>query len=133
LRVGADSSHVFAPQEAVVPIKSYSPELVVHPWVSKAGFIRDNVNVANSFIIGPGLGRQESAFSRLQNALNELVMVDEGKNLVLDADALWWLKEKRALVIMVSYYCKSGNKVVLTPNSIEFSRLWNMYFPKEEQ
>ena len=56
-------------------------------------------------------------------------MVEKDKNVILDADALWWLKEKRALVIMVSMYSKSGNNVVLTPNVIEFTRLWNTYFP----
>ena len=132
LRVGADSAHVFAPEEAVIPIKSYSPELVVHAWQSKAGFIRDNLSVANSFVLGPGLGRSESALALFQNALNELVMIEKDKNVVLDADALWWLKEKRALVIMCSYYSNSGKNIILTPNVIEFKRLWDTYFPKDE-
>ena len=31
LRSGADIVHVFCPEEASIPIKSYSPELIVHP------------------------------------------------------------------------------------------------------
>lgn len=60
-------------------------------------------------------------------------MGDKDKNVVLDADALWWLKEKRALTIMMSMYSKSGNNVVLTPNVIEFTRLWDTYFPNEKE
>jgi ATP-dependent NAD(P)H-hydrate dehydratase len=60
-------------------------------------------------------------------------MVEKDKSVVLDADALWWLKEKRALVIMVSMYAKSGNSVVLTPNVIEFTRLWETYFANEKE
>ena len=31
LKSGADLSHVFCHTEAAIPIKSYSPELIVHP------------------------------------------------------------------------------------------------------
>jgi ATP-dependent NAD(P)H-hydrate dehydratase len=31
LKVGADISHVFCTESASIPIKSYSPELIVHP------------------------------------------------------------------------------------------------------
>ena len=32
LRVGAELSHVFTVKEAVIPIKSYSPEIMVHSY-----------------------------------------------------------------------------------------------------
>lgn len=35
LRVGADLTHVFCQQEAAIVIKSYSPELIVHPLLDK--------------------------------------------------------------------------------------------------
>lgn len=31
LKVGCDLVHIFCPQSAALPIKSYSPELIVHP------------------------------------------------------------------------------------------------------
>lgn len=34
LRMGADLSHVFCTSAAAVPIKSYSPEIIVHPLLS---------------------------------------------------------------------------------------------------
>jgi ATP-dependent NAD(P)H-hydrate dehydratase len=30
LRTGSDLAHVFCPQEALIPIKCYSPEIIVH-------------------------------------------------------------------------------------------------------
>ena len=32
LRSGADLSHIFCPSEALIAIKSYSPEIIVHPF-----------------------------------------------------------------------------------------------------
>jgi ATP-dependent NAD(P)H-hydrate dehydratase len=31
LKVGCDLVHIFCPASAAIPIKSYSPELIVHP------------------------------------------------------------------------------------------------------
>lgn len=31
LRAGSDLSHIFCPEEALTPIKCYSPEIIVHP------------------------------------------------------------------------------------------------------
>lgn len=39
LRVGADLAHVFCQQEAAVVIKSYSPELIVHPLLDRVDAI----------------------------------------------------------------------------------------------
>lgn len=35
LRVGADLSYVYCPEEASIPIKSYSPELIVLPYLTQ--------------------------------------------------------------------------------------------------
>lgn len=35
LRSGADIVHVFCPEDASIPIKSYSPELIVHPILAE--------------------------------------------------------------------------------------------------
>lgn len=31
LKMGADLAHIFCAKDAAIPIKSYSPELIVHP------------------------------------------------------------------------------------------------------
>lgn len=36
LKAGGDIAHVFCPEEASIPIKSYSPELIVHPCLNDA-------------------------------------------------------------------------------------------------
>eukprot|EP00897_Mesotaenium_endlicherianum_P008368 jgi/Mesen1/755/ME000110S_11022 len=36
LRLGADLSHVFCAKDAAVVIKSYSPELIVHPVLKES-------------------------------------------------------------------------------------------------
>lgn len=77
LKVGADLSHIFCTREAGIPIKSYSPELIVHPVLATEECLEDKNDdekskklieksveaVQNWFtrlsvlIIGPGLGR----------------------------------------------------------------------------
>ncbi len=40
LRTGADLVHVVCPPSAAVAIKSYSPDLIVHPWLTTSGEAR---------------------------------------------------------------------------------------------
>uniref|UniRef100_A0A914V265 ATP-dependent NAD(P)H-hydrate dehydratase n=1 Tax=Plectus sambesii TaxID=2011161 RepID=A0A914V265_9BILA len=65
LKFGADILHVFCPKEAATVIKSYSPELIVHPLLSvgngdnKWKEIFDWLDRVNAVVIGPGLGRND--------------------------------------------------------------------------
>ena len=66
LKVGCDLSHVFCTSAASPVIKSYSPELIVHPLL-------DEVDALNEFlqwlprlhvlVVGPGLGRNSQILS----------------------------------------------------------------------
>lgn len=75
LKSGCDLAHVFCTRSAGIPIKTYSPELIVHPTLdasdeseildfeeytqriyNKSSKWFGNINV---FIIGPGLGRDK--------------------------------------------------------------------------
>jgi ATP-dependent NAD(P)H-hydrate dehydratase len=60
LRSGADLSHIFTPfSEALIPMKCYSPEIIVH----EAKSCKDMVawlNALQSLVIGPGLGRDDT-------------------------------------------------------------------------
>ena len=88
LRTGADLVQIYTPQEALIPIKSYSPELIVHEDLPGKDI------VANSVVCGPGLGRAESSFNRLNNLVKNLnENTKTRKVLVLDADALWFCKD----------------------------------------
>lgn len=95
LRAGADLSHIFCPDEALVPIKCYSPEIIVH---SISNPIEEWLPLADSFVIGPGLGRTSKAFDmvvKLCSAVNSLQA--RKRTLVLDADALWFVAQSGEL------------------------------------
>jgi NAD(P)H-hydrate repair Nnr-like enzyme with NAD(P)H-hydrate dehydratase domain len=48
-------------------------------------------------------------------------------NLILDADALWFLPQIKP------NFGEYAGKVVLTPNGIEFMRLWQAMTPKDTE
>ncbi|RVW55502.1 ATP-dependent (S)-NAD(P)H-hydrate dehydratase [Vitis vinifera] len=73
LKIGADLSHVFCTKDAAPVIKSYSPELIVHPLLEESYSVREEDKKAISekvltevvkwmerfdcLVVGPGLGR----------------------------------------------------------------------------
>ncbi|XP_039812974.1 ATP-dependent (S)-NAD(P)H-hydrate dehydratase-like [Panicum virgatum] len=73
LKVGADLSHVFCTKDAATVIKSYSPELIVHPILEESYSVREDERASVSskiltevatwmerfdcIVVGPGLGR----------------------------------------------------------------------------
>ena len=81
MQVGADLSHTFCTEGAATVIKSYSPELIVHPYLpdshdlkinpetqkeEAAAAVKEAVGAMNHWmprfncvVIGPGLGRDE--------------------------------------------------------------------------
>eukprot|EP01032_Pedospumella_encystans_P016507 gene16507-18834_t len=106
LKFGADLSWVYCSQEAAIPIKSYSPELMVTPFYddkrlgdsnsehlqgTKQDFIRDSAEVITSsfprlhtMVIGPGLGRHPDVQLMIERVLQEAVSKNIG--FVIDAD-----------------------------------------------
>jgi ATP-dependent NAD(P)H-hydrate dehydratase len=81
-------AHIFCPVEALIPIKCYSPELIVHANTIP---IKEWFLAANTFVIGPGMGRSEDASKILNSILEAFCLYDGNLNIVLDADALWFL------------------------------------------
>lgn len=67
LKCGADLAMVFCTEAAAVPIKSYSPELIVHPIIASKGSeltpeqsvnkLSKIITRLTALVIGPGLGR----------------------------------------------------------------------------
>ena len=60
LRTGSDLSFVYCHEDAAIPIKSYSPEVIVTSILAKAdkeSQVKPAFSVAKSVVIGPGLGR----------------------------------------------------------------------------
>ncbi|KUF67692.1 ATP-dependent (S)-NAD(P)H-hydrate dehydratase [Phytophthora nicotianae] len=128
LKTGADLCHLFCVEEAAVPIKSYSPELIVHPLLrSDAALARCEESQRSeilaeaveriaqvlprldSLVIGPGLGRDAS----VQEIARKVIAKAREANLplVLDGDALY-------LVSVDPDTVKGYRNAILTPNAV---------------
>ena len=127
---------VICPPEAAIPIKSYSPELMVLPLLPSAEEIGQNglhsedlskkmtslnkwVSSCHALVIGCGLGREPNLHPVLVSILYEAL----GKVWVWDADMLWFLTECDKDGKIAELLKKNAEKTVLTPNFIETSRL----------
>ncbi|KAI0295944.1 Ribokinase-like protein [Russula brevipes] len=120
-RVGVDLSHVICSPTAAGAIKSYSPDLIVHPILCEETppkSLRPELAALLSrlhvLVIGPGLGREEymQTFARL--ALD--IAKEQHMYLVLDADGLYMAGRQLDLI-------RGYRRIVLTPNVVEFKRL----------
>lgn len=118
LKVGADLIHVFCAKQAASVIKSYSPELIVHPILddnSAVDKIKPWLDRLHVLVIGPGLGREPETLSTVTELINVCRSVE--KPLVIDADGLFLVSEKPEVI-------KDYPGVILTPNAIEFYRIF---------
>ncbi|KAI1156161.1 H-hydrate dehydratase [Nemania diffusa] len=143
-RLGCDMSHVICTPAAGAVIKTYSPNLMVHPLMRQspprgsaaaaaegegdaeqvAGPIIDLLARLHVLVVGPGLGRDplmQATCARVLAAARR-----RGMPVVLDADAL-------ALVTAEPELVRGWREVVLTPNVVEFGRLWKGVFPEHEK
>ena len=139
LKMGADLAHVFCAEGAGQVIKSYSPELIVHPFlregVKDVTVIVDGEEVhavtydedavfeamerttpwlhrMDAIVVGPGLGRDPT----MSEIAKRIIAFAHERDvpLVIDADGLRVLMEDQGLI-------REGH-VVLTPNKAELDR-----------
>lgn len=117
-RVGCDLSHVFCCKEAAPVIKSYSPDLIVHP-VLDAPDAPDQVipwlERLHVLVVGPGLGRDPKILKSTARIVES--WRSEKKPLVVDADGLFLAGKYPD--ILRNY----PGVLVVTPNVAEFPRL----------
>ncbi|KAG5977813.1 hypothetical protein E4U55_006545 [Claviceps digitariae] len=131
-RLGCDMSHVICTPSAAAVIKTYSPNLMVHPLMRQTPSDDDEKKTPNPddvsativemlprlhvLVIGPGLGRDPL----MQDTVARVIQAARKKQvpMVLDADALQVVQTNPDLV-------KGYKEAVLTPNVVEFSRLWD--------
>ncbi|KAG6726672.1 hypothetical protein I3843_02G080300 [Carya illinoinensis] len=130
LKIGADLSHVFCTKDAAPVIKSYSPELIVHPVLEESYSVRDQDKLSISgkilaevdkwmerfdcLVVGPGLGRDPF----LLDCVSKILKHARQSNvpIVIDGDGLFLVTNSLDLV--------SGYPLaVLTPNVNEYKRL----------
>ncbi|KEY79571.1 hypothetical protein YjeF [Aspergillus fumigatus] len=128
-RLGMSSNHVICEKSAATVIKSYSPNLMVHPLlpstdsVSNPGSIDARALASpivsmlsrlHALVIGPGLGRDGVTLKVVTEVMKEAR--SRSIPFVLDADGLLLVTEDPNLV-------KGYKDCILTPNVNEFSRL----------
>ncbi|KAL3475807.1 Ribokinase-like protein [Aspergillus californicus] len=128
-RLGCDMSHVICEQSAASVIKSYSPNLMVHPILPSSSSVKDPSSIdapslaspiiamiprLHTLVIGPGLGRDDVTLKVVTEVMKEA----RSKSIpfILDADGLLLVSKNPDLV-------KGYKECILTPNVNEFSRL----------
>lgn len=118
LRLGADLVHVFCHSKAATVIKSYSPDLIVHPLLDKENAVAEIapwLNRLHCLVIGPGLGRDKNTL----NTVTELIQTCKALNmpLVIDADGLFLITQNPKII-------EEHKNVILTPNVMEYRNLF---------
>ena len=131
LKAGSDLSHVFCHKESAIPIKSYSPELIVHP-----GFDSYSNDILlkkterwfksmNSILIGPGMGREpdiEKIFVEFSEKISEFKNIP----LIYDADGVWFwvdINTKNEVDKNILEKINNNEKLIMTPNFTEFEKM----------
>jgi len=118
LRGGADLAFVFCLDLAAGPIKTYSPELIVIPrWT----IATEELSRLSAICVGPGLGRSSGAMEATRKVVEQ--SREASLPIVLDGDALWWLNDNVSVL-------KAHPRAVITPNAVEFDRLYRAAFAK---
>ncbi|XP_076857898.1 ATP-dependent (S)-NAD(P)H-hydrate dehydratase isoform X2 [Brachyhypopomus gauderio] len=118
LKVGADLSHVFCTRDAATVIKSYSPELIVHPVLDSPNAVEEVekwLPRLHSLVVGPGLGRQDMLLKNAKAIIEK--SKSRGIPIVIDADGLWLVAKEPSVI-------QGYRRGILTPNIMEFSRLY---------
>jgi ATP-dependent NAD(P)H-hydrate dehydratase len=119
--------HIICEKSASIPIKSYSPNLMVHPYlydsnnkpwhvpisdvVTKVEGLLSRIHVV---VVGPGLGRDRVLLETASKIIESVR--SQKKPLVIDADGLYLIQHNLDLI-------RGYSECVLTPNVVEFERL----------
>ena len=136
LRMGADLAHVFCAEGAGHVIKSYSPELIVHPYMREGGSgsnggthtaydaelvteamekIEPWLDRMSAVVVGPGLGRDPTMCETAKRII--AAACEKDIPLVIDADGIRLVMEDEDASLV-----SNNGRVVLTPNKAELDR-----------
>ncbi|CAF3288392.1 unnamed protein product [Rotaria sp. Silwood2] len=88
-RTGAHLVHVFCVKEAAIPIKSFSPDLIVHPLLNSKNFSNDISKLLHTLVIGSGVGRDEYILSNIKQLIDILRKQDKPIPIVIDVNGLF--------------------------------------------
>ena len=118
LKAGADLSHIFCVPAAAPVIKSYNPDLIVHPLLGTPGGVGEFdkwVERLTAIVIGPGLGRSQERLDEVKLLISSFQA--RKKPLLIDADGLFLLCQYPDLI-------RNYSHALLTPNRREFKYLY---------
>ena len=100
--MGVDLAHVWCTPEAAIPIKCYSPELIVSCRLNNAQYETDKEAMKmefsrmDVFIMGPGLGRNPTLLNQIEQWMT---LCKEWKiPIVVDGDALYLVAKKPTVI-----------------------------------
>ncbi|KAF2186813.1 Ribokinase-like protein [Zopfia rhizophila CBS 207.26] len=126
-KLGCDMSHVICEPGAGAVIKTYSPNLMVHPYMRQSKNLSSSESLdsvssevlsmlsrLHVIVIGPGLGRDKLMQDTCARVIEEARK--QGIPFVLDADGLYLAQTRPELV-------DGCTECILTPNVVEFGRL----------
>ncbi|KAJ8717731.1 hypothetical protein PYW07_005661 [Mythimna separata] len=118
LKAGADLAYVVTTESAANVIKTYSPDLIVYPYLNSkyASKIRALLPKMDVIVIGPGLGREPETLHLISDIIEDCKNL--GKPLVIDADGLYAISKNTTLI--KNYPCPG---VIMTPNLREANKL----------
>ncbi|KAG5518985.1 hypothetical protein PMAC_002516 [Pneumocystis sp. 'macacae'] len=123
---GADIGHIICEPGAGIVIKTYSPDLIVHPIMRLSRDASENcindimMNISRLLerlhvvVVGPGLGMDSMMLKTASCIISEARR--RKMPIVIDADGFYCIQNKPEIIAGYS-------NAVLTPNIAEFSRL----------
>lgn len=122
LRVGLEWAAVLTVPEAAGPIKGYSPELMVHPTLRRDFSLAEAsalISRMDCVVIGNGLGLDEEILGATAKCFSALR--SKGLPVVVDGDGVTLVSRQLDLI-------KNYPRAIITPNAMEFRRLWEAAF-----
>ena len=147
LKGGGDLSHIFCTETAGIPIKCYSPELIVHNSLVSSDICKESefdqkrrekcvtditkwFDSMHSVVFGPGLGRDPLVGEYLEDLLSK---IHETSTVVFDGDMLWYLSDSPVRARISKELKSLASRTTLTPNKVEFDRLWKSVLPDKKR
>ncbi|QLL33470.1 hypothetical protein HG536_0E03810 [Torulaspora globosa] len=125
--IGCDMTHVICERDAAPVIKSYSPNLMVHPYLrtgqlGEMSKIKSLVSRVHVLVIGPGLGRDDGMLGSVKEIIRTVLDDHKGQiPIVIDADGLYLISHDQETREMLARFPRG--RVIITPNVVEFKRI----------
>lgn len=126
--MGCDLTHVICERSAATVIKSYTPNLMVHPYLrdngqkSEMDKIKSLLSRMFALVIGPGLGRDPAMLASVKEIIQYVLIERKGMvPIVIDADGLFLISQDAEVRQMLKKF--PAGRIVLTPNVVEFKRI----------